>query len=228
MTWLARGLGGIIVLTALVAPVATVWAQMAKYPAGFSHTVLAGSLDNPTAFAFFPDGRIAVAEKVGIVRLVKDGQLQPTPLVDIRDRVNDYWDRGLIGIAVDPDFGNRPYVYLFYSYEHRLTDYFGTKVGRVSRMTVSGDTAEVTALLEEAVREGVATRFARIEQARKDAAKLGTVEADRERVEAELGFEVYVHGLHAAAEGTDPHAEGEAVAAAEGKAQAVAVGNHQH
>jgi glucose/arabinose dehydrogenase len=131
-----------MLLTALVAPAPTAWAQMAKYPPGFSHTVVAGSLDNPTAFAFFPDGRIAIAEKVGIVRLVKDGQLQPTPLIDIRDRVNDYWDRGLIGIAVDPDFANRPYVYLFYSYEHRLTDYFGTKVGRVSRITVSGDTAD--------------------------------------------------------------------------------------
>src|SRR6185295_10178081 len=134
--WLAGGVGRLIVLATMLGPAAAAWGQPATYPPGFSHTVVASSLDNPTSFAFFPDGRIAIAYKVGIVRLVKDAQLQPTPLVDIRDRVNDYWDRGLIGITVDPDFGDHPYIYLFYSYEHRLTDYFGTKTGRVTRITV--------------------------------------------------------------------------------------------
>lgn len=90
----------------------------ASLPPGFSQEVIARGLDTPTAFAFLPDGRILIALKHGIVRLYQDGQLVATPFLDIHERVNDYWDRGLIGLAVDPDFASNGYVYLAYTYEN--------------------------------------------------------------------------------------------------------------
>ena len=87
-------------------------------PPGFSQEVVASGLSVPTAFTFLPDGRILVAEKEGVVRVIKNGQLLTTPFIDIRDRVNAYWDRGLIGIAADPDFAANGHVYLMYTYEN--------------------------------------------------------------------------------------------------------------
>ncbi|HEX2034759.1 MAG TPA: PQQ-dependent sugar dehydrogenase, partial [Chloroflexota bacterium] len=78
----------------------------------------------------------------GLVKVVKNGALLPTPLIDIRDRVNDYWDHGLIGIAAHPNFTTNPYVYLMYTYENNPGDYSGRKTGRLARYTVSGDTAD--------------------------------------------------------------------------------------
>jgi glucose/arabinose dehydrogenase len=136
-----RALAPVIVL-ALTLSGAVASADSVTYPAGFSHTVLASGVNEATAFAFFPDGRIAIAQKVGIVRLVKNGQLLPTPVIDVRDRVNQYWDRGLIGIAIDPDFGAHPYLYLLYVHENGLTENSGPKTSRLTRVTVQGDTAD--------------------------------------------------------------------------------------
>ena len=75
----------------------------------------------PDAIAFLPDGRMLIAQKSGVVRIVKSGALLPTPFIDLNttpDIVNDYWDRGLLGIAVDPNFATNGYVYLLYTYEN--------------------------------------------------------------------------------------------------------------
>ena len=114
----------------------------ATYPSGFGDVVVASSLDFATSFAFFPDGRIAIAEKSGVVRIVKNGELLSTPLIDISDRVNDYWDRGLLSIVVDPDFASHPHLYLVYAYENDANDFSGPKTSRLTRVTVSGDTAD--------------------------------------------------------------------------------------
>lgn len=131
--------------SAVSAPVGSeggaVAAAAADLPAGFVQGVVASGLDLPTAFAFLPDGRILVALKGGVVRVIKNGALLSTPLIDIGDRVNDYWDRGLIGIAADPNFATNGHVYLYYTYEHDASNYEGTKTARLTRVTVSGDTA---------------------------------------------------------------------------------------
>jgi glucose/arabinose dehydrogenase len=128
------------VCLALVAGIASSAGATNYVASGFSEEVVAAGLTEPTAISFFPDGRMAIAQKSGIVRLVKNGALQATPLIDISDRVNDYWDRGLIGIAVDPD-PTKPHVYLLYVYENNAADYTGTKTARLARYTYSGDTA---------------------------------------------------------------------------------------
>ncbi len=84
--------------------------------AGFTDSVVLTGLDTPTAVAFARDGRVFVAEKSGIIR-VFDNLDDPAPSVfaDLRTQVLNHLDRGLLGLALDPAFPTRPYVYVLYT-----------------------------------------------------------------------------------------------------------------
>ncbi|MCX6021126.1 MAG: PQQ-dependent sugar dehydrogenase, partial [Chloroflexi bacterium] len=110
-------------------------------PIGFAHDVIATNVMQPTGFAFLPDGRILIAEKRGVVRVIKDGALLPAPLIDIHTQVNDHEDRGLMSIAPDADFKRNGYVYLLYTYENNAVDHTGPKTARLTRVTATGDIA---------------------------------------------------------------------------------------
>ena len=60
---------------------------------------------------------MVVAQKNGIVRVVDNGTLRATPLIDISSEVNTAGDRGLLGIAINPNFATNPYIYLLYTYD---------------------------------------------------------------------------------------------------------------
>jgi glucose/arabinose dehydrogenase len=83
-------------------------------PPGFLQEVVVRGLSFPSACAFLPDGRILVAEKKGLVRVVSKGKLRRRPLVDLRARVSDYGYRGLLAIEPDPNFAANGNLYLFY------------------------------------------------------------------------------------------------------------------
>ena len=68
--------------------------------------------------AFAPDGRLFVWQKNGVVRIIKNGVLLPTPFVDLSSHVNTFDDRGMWGLTFDPDFANNGYVYVTYTYEN--------------------------------------------------------------------------------------------------------------
>lgn len=108
---------------------------------GFVDEPVVTGLTVPVAFTTLPDGRMLVAEKAGVVRMVRDGQLLPDAFIDLRARVNDYWDRGLLGIVADPAFTQNGFVYLFYVHEDDPFTYSGPKTSRVVRVTATGDTA---------------------------------------------------------------------------------------
>ncbi|NJN65121.1 MAG: DUF2341 domain-containing protein [Acidobacteria bacterium] len=90
---------------------------------GFREEVVWSGLSLPTAMAFAPDGRVYVAEKSGLVK-VYASLSDPTPdiVADLRANVHDFWDRGLLGIAVDPEFPTRPFVYVLYTWNRDLQD----------------------------------------------------------------------------------------------------------
>ena len=87
-------------------------------PLGFQDSVAFSGLTNPTAVRFAADGRVFVIEKRGLLK-VFDSLADTTPAVvaDLRSEVDDYWDRGLLGIALDPSFATNGYVYLLYTYD---------------------------------------------------------------------------------------------------------------
>jgi glucose/arabinose dehydrogenase len=85
--------------------------------ADFVQSSFAEGLTNPTAMAFAPDGSLFVAEQRGTLQAADmDGQLQETPFLDIRGRVVAAGERGLLGVAFDPEFElGEPYVYVYYT-----------------------------------------------------------------------------------------------------------------
>ncbi len=83
-------------------------AAAAVLPTGFSETALvpAGSLPNATAMQFAPDGRLFVCQQSGELRVIAGGVLLATPFVDLTVDANG--ERGLLGVAFDPDFADQP------------------------------------------------------------------------------------------------------------------------
>src|SRR4051812_36044625 len=92
-------------------------AQTTPIGQNFELVRVASGLNLGTGFAFAPDGALFIAEKAGIVRVLRNGALLPTPFIDISAEVNNTSDRGLLGIAVHPGFPAQPYVYLLYTYD---------------------------------------------------------------------------------------------------------------
>ena len=104
---------------------------------------------------------------------------------------------------------------------------FGPALRAADEALESGSPKEVNKLLEQALRDGLAAKFKAVEDARQEAAQLGTVASQRERAEAELLFEKYVLGLYEAATGDVAHGEGEQLAGHEaGHAAAPAAAQH--
>ena len=77
-------------------------------------------LTRPTTVRFASDGRAFVAQKGGLV-LEYDSLTTSTPttVIDLSTQVDDFWDRGLLGLAVDPAFltPGHNYLYLFFVYD---------------------------------------------------------------------------------------------------------------
>ncbi len=117
-----RALRSIVLAVVLLATLPA--AASAIVPAGFQETTVWNGLVNPTAIEFAADGRVFVGEKRG--RIVSyDSLADPTPTVvaDLSNAVHDFWDRGLLGMALDPEFTTgRPYIYVLYTYNKDPSD----------------------------------------------------------------------------------------------------------
>jgi glucose/arabinose dehydrogenase len=127
-------------------------------PAGFRDTVALSGLTNPTVVQFASDGRVFVGQKNGVIKVFSSlTDTSPVPFADLSAEVDDYWDRGLLGLALDPSFPARPYVYVLYTYDAPVggtapawNDACPTPPGpttdgcvvsaRVSKLTASGST----------------------------------------------------------------------------------------
>ncbi len=109
-------------------------ADLADLPDGFAQQVVAAGITGATGMAIAGDGRIFVAEQTGTLRLIKDGSLLKEPFLKLE--VDSAWERGLIGLTLDPNFPKAPFIYLCYvtpkPYPHH----------RVSRFTCDGDRAK--------------------------------------------------------------------------------------
>jgi glucose/arabinose dehydrogenase len=105
----------------------------ATLPADFVESQIANGLTNPTAMAFAPDGRLFVCQQGGQLRVIKNGALLATPFVTLT--VDSNGERGLLGVAFDPNFATNQFVYVYY------TATTPTIHNRVSRFTANGDVA---------------------------------------------------------------------------------------
>lgn len=89
-----------------------------NYP--FKVETVAENLEVPWAIAFAPDGRIFVTERIGSLRVIENGQLNPEPLKILDVGIVE---GGLLGIALDPNFEENHYIYLYYTYSEFLSTY---------------------------------------------------------------------------------------------------------
>jgi glucose/arabinose dehydrogenase/PKD repeat protein len=113
-----RRLASVFALALLVTLVSPPAARASVLPNNFSEAVVWGGLTNPTNIEFARDGHIFVAEKSGLIKVFDNEQDQTaTVFADLRTQVHDFWDRGMLGLAVDPQFPTRPYVYVLYTYD---------------------------------------------------------------------------------------------------------------
>jgi glucose/arabinose dehydrogenase len=107
----------------------------ATLSSGFSETRIATGLVSPTAMAIAPDGRIFVAQKGGALRVVKNNMLLAQPFLTVS--VNTSSERGLLGVAFDPEFHVNRFVYIYYTTATEPIH------NRVSRFTASGTNPDV-------------------------------------------------------------------------------------
>jgi glucose/arabinose dehydrogenase/Ca2+-binding RTX toxin-like protein len=79
-------------------------------------TVVTG-LDQPIRFAFssLDPSSVYIAEKVGVIKIADIATGTSTTMLDLSAEVNSYGDRGLMDIALDPNFAINHYLYAFYT-----------------------------------------------------------------------------------------------------------------
>jgi glucose/arabinose dehydrogenase len=118
---------------AAVGPAATV-------PADFADALVT-NVPAPTALAFTPDGRMLITSQSGQLRVYQDGALLATPALDLAaaDRICSDFERGLLGVAVDPAFATNRSVYLYYTFKKHggcAKNTADSPVNRVSRFVL--------------------------------------------------------------------------------------------
>ena len=163
------GLGRLVVLCALVSAafmaIGASPVSAATLPAGFQDVVAFSGVTGATGVRFSSDGRVFVTQKDGLLR-VFDSLTDTTPatVLDLRSEVHNYWDRGLLGLALDPNFPATPYIYVLEAYDAAIggtapqwndncptppgpnTD--GCPIsGRLLRLTLSGNAVTATKVL---------------------------------------------------------------------------------
>jgi len=105
--------------------------------ANFDLVTLAYGLDQPTAAAWLPDGRLLVTEKEGRLYLV-DPDATRREILDLSDHVVDERERGLYDVAVDTDFAENGLVYLLYTYRVNPVEVTGPQAIRLTRVRLDG------------------------------------------------------------------------------------------
>ena len=106
--------------------------------------VVATGLTVPWALDFAPDGRIFVTERGGNLRVIENGQLRADPVGQVS--VHAVGEGGLMGLALDPDFGDNQWLYVMYTYaEGQQTR------NRISRFTLTDDGFTDEVILVDAI-----------------------------------------------------------------------------
>ncbi len=99
---------------------------------------VANGLERPLHITHAGDGkgRLFIVEQPGRIKIFNNGTLQPSPFLDISDRVSCCGERGLLSMAFPPNFAAKGYFYVNY------TNAAGNTVVSRFSTTAAGDTAD--------------------------------------------------------------------------------------
>src|ERR1700736_1437064 len=103
----------------------------ATVPAGLAQNQIANGLSVPSALDIASDGRVFVSQQNGVIRVIKNDALLDAPFAILT--VDSTGERGLLGIALDPNFATNQFVYVYY------TATSPTSHNRLSRLVANGD-----------------------------------------------------------------------------------------
>jgi glucose/arabinose dehydrogenase len=112
--------------------------QSPAVPTGFVDDLIASGIPSPTAMQFAPDGRLFVAQQNGQLRVITNANpptLLSTPFLTVT--VSSAGERGLLGVAFDPNFSTNRFVYVYYTATTPAIH------NRVSRFTASATNPNV-------------------------------------------------------------------------------------
>jgi len=96
----------------------------ATLPSGFQENLVITGRTAPVALRFTPQATGAslsafLAEKSGLVFAYQNlaTQSNPTQVIDLRPAVHDYWDRGLLGLAIHPNYPATSQIFVLYAHD---------------------------------------------------------------------------------------------------------------
>lgn len=140
-----------IVATAGLASAFCLSLSAATLPGNFAENKI-GTANNGTAMEFSPDGKLYVLEQPGTMKVFSGSGVNWTQIAPSGNfftgsplTVSSVGERGLLGIAFDPDFANNRYLYCYYTATSPATH------NRISRFTANADGSQVVANSEMTV-----------------------------------------------------------------------------
>jgi glucose/arabinose dehydrogenase len=112
-SWRAVGLA--LVLAGLLLPYRPAAAvdhaiTLVKVQEGFSTPVYVTSANDGS-------GRLFVVEKGGLIKIINNGTVLPTPFLDLTDRVGNTGEAGLLSIAFPKDYQTGGYFFVYYNHK---------------------------------------------------------------------------------------------------------------
>lgn len=113
------------------------------------------NLDIPWSLLFLPDGRALVSERKGIIRLIRNGRVQSKPYAVLD--VAHVGEGGLMGLAADPGFRSKPFIYAMHTYRKD-----GKLYNRVIRLKDEGNTGAFEKVVIDTIPGGNAHEGGRI------------------------------------------------------------------
>jgi glucose/arabinose dehydrogenase len=130
-----------VITTTVVAPTPTetatptpipITVSVLPDPAGYSWQEIITGLNNPLGLKNAGDGsdRLFILEQEGLIRIYKDGAILPTPFLDLTQKVDCCGERGLLGLAFHPKYGENGFFYV--DYTEKVDNQLYTVIARFS------------------------------------------------------------------------------------------------
>jgi glucose/arabinose dehydrogenase len=106
-------------------------------PTGFTQSPVVSGLTDPMDMEFAPDGRLFVAEQAGKLRVIRSNGNLAT-FLDISTKVDSRGERGLTGVAFDPNYSTNRFIYLYYTRKATSTTPVHNRIVRVTAKSSGG------------------------------------------------------------------------------------------
>ncbi len=108
-------------------------------------------LKEPTLVVGAPDGkRFFILEREGRIKIAnQNGELQPTPFLDLSQNTSTSTEQGLLGLAFHPDFGHNGFVYIDYTDNDNTVQIIRYTISPPSANTVDPSTAQTVIAIKK-------------------------------------------------------------------------------